>query len=62
MGVVALLSGRSTLAGKLMHPLSRDGLELAAAIDGHEGPANYLGARRYTVMLPLRMPVRIQDN
>jgi hypothetical protein len=60
--LVALLSGGSTLAGDLMHPLPWDGLELTAAIDCHEGPASYLGARRHTVVLPPRMPVRIQDN
>jgi hypothetical protein len=61
-GLVTLLGGGSTLAGDVMHPFSWDGLELAAAIDCHEGPASYLRARRYAVMLPPRMPVRIQDN
>jgi hypothetical protein len=45
-----------------MHRFSWDGLKLAAAIDCLEGTSGYLGARRRRMMLPGRMPVRIQDN
>jgi hypothetical protein len=45
-----------------MDRFARNGLKLTATIDCLEGTAGYLGARRRRMMLPGRMPVRIQDN
>jgi hypothetical protein len=60
--LVTLLSGWSTLKGNLMHRFSRDGLELSPAIDCLEGAASYFVARSLRMMLPSRMPMRIQDK
>jgi len=60
-GLVTLLRGRRAGGGNLVHRLSRDGLELPGAAC-LEGAASYVGLRRRRVMLPLRMPVRIQDK
>jgi hypothetical protein len=60
--LVTLLSGWSTLNGNLMHRFTRDGLELSAAIDCLEGATSDFVARSLRMMLPSRMPMRIQDN
>jgi hypothetical protein len=60
-GLVTLLRGGSTRGGNLMHRFSRDGLELPAAAC-LEAAASYLGLRRRRVMLPERVPMRIQNN